>query len=488
MFQPALAQEVQKPAETEKAEETSVSIKDVTVSGTTHEILIKETETAEKDNKLYVSVYKHKDNIALDDGKGNVCYLKEQKRAEYDYDAKGEKQVVVDLSSLSVTTNWFIAVKGDVNSKPLVFQLGVRATRLAASIDYTEPDDPKLVLTNLTNASNKTNFTNIEFSTDNGIWHRYHKKTIIDVQNPENNVEKTDLTIFQKFGATLKVRAIAFDGSIATFASLDVTLDKVNRLKCYPISAGCATNAVKVKIAKLATGPRVSVNYAKNTISIPKTAEYRTKVGEEFENKLVKASTKKTVVVPIAAFKLSDAATIDVRIAAKVNTKDVTKSKSASHITEVAIPKIEELSVKLAANGEEEAADIDKDNFKTADLEKITANGKVTFKYGTKSGIATLTSADTDSVYEVYVTRESTVGVVSDKIVTPASTVKGVKKLTAAKALKLTKLKDGDKIFIRKAGNAKNKVFASEFAAFGTVKFPTATATPMLTALASTGA
>lgn len=168
-----------KAAETEKAEETSVSIKDVTVSGTTQEILIKETETAEKDNKLYVSVYKHKDNIALDDGKGNVCYLKEQKRAEYDYDAKGEKQVVVDISSLSVTTNWFIAVKGDVNSKPLVFQLGVRATRLAASIDYTEPDDPKLVLTNLTNASNKTNFTNIEFSTDNGIWHRYHKKTLL---------------------------------------------------------------------------------------------------------------------------------------------------------------------------------------------------------------------------------------------------------------------------------------------------------------------
>lgn len=90
-----------KAAETEKAEETSVSIKDVTVSGTTQEILIKETETAEKDNKLYVSVYKHKDNIALDDGKGNVCYLKEQKRAEYDYDAKGEKQVVVDISSLS---------------------------------------------------------------------------------------------------------------------------------------------------------------------------------------------------------------------------------------------------------------------------------------------------------------------------------------------------------------------------------------------------
>ena len=47
-----------KAAETEKAEETSVSIKDVTVSGTTQEILIKETETAEKDNKLFLMMAK----------------------------------------------------------------------------------------------------------------------------------------------------------------------------------------------------------------------------------------------------------------------------------------------------------------------------------------------------------------------------------------------------------------------------------------------
>lgn len=466
-------------------------VEGITVDYASQEILIgKSSDIAKKNNKLYVTVCEYKDDVDVKEG-GKVEYYKIKKK-QVEYDVKDEEQIAIDMSSLPTGKSWSFYIKGDVDTKAVMLNTYSATDRISASIDYTKPDDPRLVLKDLRRvdgAEVKEGY--IEYAVGNSNkWNRYFSKniTITDTDEQENIGEKTDLTGFQKFGATLRTRIRASSHILVKEVSsdTDVTFDRVTSVKCsrYEVEGSGATKEVKVKIAKLATGPRVSVNYAKNTISIPKTAEYRTKVGEEFDNKLVKASTKKAVVVPISDFQLSDAATIDVRTMAKVNTKDVTKSKPSSHITEVAIPKIEELSVKLAADGEGEAADIDKDNFGTADLEKITANGKVTFKYGTKSGTATLTSTDTDNVYEVYVTGDTTVGVVGDKLVTPVSTVKGIKKLTTAKALKLTKLKDGDKIFIRKAGNAKNKVFASEFAAFGTVKFPTATPAPTV----STGA
>ena len=95
-----------------------------------------------------------------------------------------------------------------------------------------------------------------------------------------------------------------------------------------------------------------------------------------------------------------------------------------------------------------------------------------------------MTNADTENAYDVYVTTDSTVGFAGaeNAYVAPASTVTGAKKLAAGKTLKLTKLKDGDKIFIRVAGNAKKKTFASEYGAFGTVKLPVATPAPTATA------
>ena len=95
-----------------------------------------------------------------------------------------------------------------------------------------------------------------------------------------------------------------------------------------------------------------------------------------------------------------------------------------------------------------------------------------------------MTNADTENAYDVYVTTDSTVGFagVENAYVAPASTVTGAKKLAAGRTLKLTKLKDGDKIFIRVAGNAKKKTFASEYGAFGTVSLPKATPAPTATA------
>lgn len=435
-------------------------------------IVVKE-DANKADKKLYVGIGTYSAKASTD--------VKVKKWIEYDNDMTNG--VTIDTSSLAVTKTQYVVIKGDVNTKEVAIQLAATPAKLAASIDYTDPAAPALSLKDITKGkSSATPVENVEFSVANGsAYTKYTAKT--------EKTAGTDLTKYQKLGATLKVRQAASTDiakldkadSTGNFKEVDIKLNG-EAAKAYAATGTFASKELKVKVAKLASGPKVTVNYTKNTVSIPKTAEYRTAVGV-FATDLVNGATKNTVVVPLAEFKQNAAFTLDIRTAAKVNDKDKTKSKSASSITEVVVPASTKCVSKVA--GASADTEIDKTNFGKADLEKVTANGKVTLKYtGVGKTTATLTNADTENAYDVYVTTDSTVGFVGaeNAYVAPASTVTGAKKLAAGRTLKLTKLKDGDKIFIRVAGNAKKKTFASEYGAFGTVSLPKATPAPTATA------
>ena len=452
---------------------TAIDIAKIAINYGEQNIVVKEAASDTVDKKLYVGIGTYSAKTPTD--------VKVKKWIEYDNDTTNG--VTIDTSSLAVTKTQYVVIKGDKNTKEVAIQLAATPSKLAASIDYTDPAAPALLLKDITKGkSSATPVENVEFSVANGT---YAAKT--------DSAAGTDLTKYQKLGATLKVRQAA-STDIAKLDKTDSTGNckevdiKLNgeAAKAYSATGTFASKELKVKVAKLASGPKITVNYTKNTVSIPKTAQYRTAVSENFVNTLVADASKNTVVVPLSKFEQTKAFTLDVRTAAKVNDKDKTKSKSASNITEVVVPQIATCESKVT--GESASTAIDKDSFKSADLEKVTANGKVTFKYtGVGKTTATLTNADTENAYDVYVTTDSTVGFAgaSDAYVAPASTVTGAKKLAAGKTLKLTKLKDGDKIFIRVAGNAKKKTFASEYGAFGTVSLPKATPAP--TATTATG-
>lgn len=455
---------------------TSIDIAKIAINYSKQNIVVNEGADG-KDTKLYVGIGTYSAKASTD--------VKVKKWIEYDNDTTNG--VTIDTSSLAVTKTQYVVIKGDVNTKEVAIQLAATPAKLAASIDYTDPAAPALSLKDITKGkSSATPVENVEFSVANGsAYTTYAAKT--------DSAAGTDLTKYQKLGATLKVRQAAstdiakLDKTASTGNCKEVDI-KLNgeAAKAYSATGTFASKELKVKVAKLASGPKITVNYTKNTVSIPKTAQYRTAVSENFVNTLVADASKNTVVVPLSKFEQTMAFTLDVRTAAKVNDKDKTKSKSASNITEVVVPQIATCESKVT--GESASTAIDKDSFKSADLEKVTANGKVTFKYtGVGKTTATLTNADTENAYDVYVTTDSTVGFAgaSDAYVAPASTVTGAKKLAAGKTLKLTKLKDGDKIFIRVAGNAKKKTFASEYGAFGTVSLPKATPAP--TATTATG-
>ena len=455
---------------------TSIDIAKIAINYSKQNIVVNEGDDG-KDTKLYVGIGTYSAKASTD--------VKVKKWIEYDNDTTNG--VTIDTSSLAVTKTQYVVIKGDVNTKEVAIQLAATPAKLAASIDYTDPAAPALSLKDITKGkSSATPVENVEFSVANGSAYTTYAAKI-------DSAAGTDLTKYQKLGATLKVRQAA-STDIAKLDKTDGTRNckevdiKLNgeAAKAYSATGTFASKELKVKVAKLASGPKITVNYTKNTVSIPKTAQYRTAVSENFVNTLVADASKNTVVVPLSKFEQTKAFTLDVRTAAKVNDKDKTKSKSASNITEVVVPQIATCESKVT--GESASTAIDKDSFKSADLEKVTANGKVTFKYtGVGKTTATLTNADTENAYDVYVTTDSTVGFAgaNDAYVAPASTVTGAKKLAAGKTLKLTKLKDGDKIFIRVAGNAKKKTFASEYGAFGTVSLPKATPAP--TATTATG-
>lgn len=453
---------------------TAIDIAKIAINYGEQNIVVKE-DAAKADKKLYVGIGTYSAKASTD--------VKVKKWIEYDNDTTNG--VTIDTSSLAVTKTQYVVIKGDVNTKEVAIQLAATPAKLAASIDYTDPAAPALSLKDITKGkSSATPVENVEFSVANGsAYTKYTAKT--------EKTAGTDLTKYQKLGATLKVRQAA-STDIAKLDKADSTANcrevdiKLNgeAAKAYAATGTFASKELKVKVAKLASGPKVTVNYTKNTVSIPKTAEYRTAVGV-FATDLVNGATKNTVVVPLAEFKKNAAFTLDIRTAAKVNDKDKTKSKSASNITEVVVPASTKCVSKVAGASADTDAEIDKINFGKADLEKVTANGKVTLKYtGVGKTTATLTNADTENAYDVYVTTDSTVGFAGaeNAYVAPASTVTGAKKLAAGRTLKLTKLKDGDKIFIRVAGNAKKKTFASEYGAFGTVSLPKATPAPTATA------
>lgn len=470
---------------------TAIDIAKIAINYGKQNIVVKE-DAKNADTKLYVGIGTYNAKTSTD--------VKVKKWIEYDNDTTNG--VTIDTSSLAVTKKQYVVIKGDKNTKEVAIQLAATPSKLAASIDYTDPADPQLVLKDITaGKASATAVTNVQFATVYASsFTDYTATTTVNSEQKPTKKPGTDLTKYQKLGATLKVRQaatadlaslITTDGETKNTTKVNINLNGV-ATEAYAPTGTFASKELKVKVAKLASGPKITVNYTKNTVSIPKTAQYRTAVSEDFVNTLVANASKNTVLVPLSAFKQTGAFTLDVRTAAKANAKDATKSKSASNITEVVVPAIPTLASKVAQD-KGEPKDIDKENFGTADLEKVTANGKVTLKYtGVGKSTATLTNTDSANAYDVYVTTDSTVGFVktqedgeeaaTDKYKAPASTVSGAKKLAAGRTLTLKNLGDGDKIFIRVAGNAKKKTFASEYGAFGTVSLPKATAAPTATA------
>ena len=279
---------------------TSIDIAKIAINYSKQNIVVKE-DAKNADTKLYVGIGTYSAKASTD--------VKVKKWIEYDNDTING--VTIDTSSLAVTKKQYVVIKGDKNTKEVAIQLAATPSKLAASIDYTDPADPQLVLKDITaGKASATAVTNVQFATVYASsFTDYTATTTVNSEQKPTKKPGTDLTKYQKLGATLKVRQaatadlaslITTDGETKNTTKVNINLNGV-ATEAYAPTGTFASKELKVKVAKLASGPKITVNYTKNTVSIPKTAEYRTTVGT-FANTLVANASKNTVLVPLSAF------------------------------------------------------------------------------------------------------------------------------------------------------------------------------------------
>jgi hypothetical protein len=226
---------------------------------------------------------------------------------------------------------------------------------------------------------------------------------------------------------------------------------------------------IKVSVPKKASAPKVTVDYVKRQYTLPKGAQYRVFGGTDAAWKTPSDTTRTYVLTldELAGLDATLSGTLEVRIAG-------TAAKAASKVAQFPLEKPEEISVCTSEEGVKQAQIPDSDilnNGIGADWNDSPVIVGYISNEKTKAfqGICFFNSSA--EVYGVYVSKD---GKVPDDSTTP--TVKVAAKTAnstkdAETKLFTSKVSNGDKIYIRKQGDAGKKAWSSSYVCLGTVKY-----------------
>lgn len=312
-----------------------------------------------------------------------------------------------------------------------------------------------------------------------------------------------DFSLYQEEGATLFVRKKGVKETAFPNSQADgtYTFGKNEKLQAYETTSSLPGKEAKLAIKARAKGPSVSGDYTKGTIKLPKNAEYRlcsSAALESADNTTKKynevGSAAKTMTIAEITNGKSSVITaavtefdVEVRTAA-----DTTKKKAASkwsRLTVTVPKKLSEGSSSLLTK---------KDTWDTNKPNGVVPTQDATeHKNGENAGIkgaVVKEGSGTTSVLAVdYVTKgkldatkfftanavqiknngEKTYEIVTtaNKDTAPAADAKATK-LAPGKTITLTKVADGAGVYIRVAGDKKNKVWVGEYDLMGIVDYP----------------
>lgn len=446
-----------------------IDIKDVTVDTYNQTLTVNVEEGKAKEVHIGVGTFNKKGTVkvsAWDVYEAGEYY-------NYDYDEDGFGVYGIDLSKLNSTKDSYIAVKTD-KSDPVYIKVPAAVKGQTAKYN---PGNNHLDITKIkqgTSSDIKPETLDWEYRTSYGSW-KYFSPYYTDGKGTVHQDE-----IFQEFqqqGASLYVRTSATDGgyfdetekkhyNMKPLGTVKDANDKGSDPVEYPLyeSGSLPGKESKVSIKKQANGPAVGVDYAKNTVKLAKDVEFRMILGSDyFSTELtgVKADAKVDVEKFFEATTSSSIAKAEADAATsgvlEVRKKaDAAKKKSASKWTIVKIDKPLEMAIKAA-----DAKNIGNDNGIVTTNSAVSftvTGGSVSVKYiykgsGDKakySDKVEITNSDSKLDYQVVI--KSSVPASTDK----AATVK------KGKSAKVT-AKKGDTIYIRVAGDKKEKRFAGKY-------------------------
>ena len=356
----------------------------------------------------------------------------------------GNANITIDLSSLNRAKDNYIQLKGDKNAEPLTIKIPAINSKVAAVFDAV---NAKVTINDITDRKNPVAITTgtVEYRTQYSGWTTY-------------TAGSTKLDMYQDKGATLNFRLAASAKALVSTAKVDTT--SIPGESVYSLTGTFPGKELKVAVAKRANGPKVTADYVNVLFSLPAKTEYRF-------NKASQLGTWTMAENPDKAAKLTDIesnltvdGTLEVRIAAAGN-------RTASKATKLAFAKQDTLTAPSYKSGKATVTAVDK--IKANEITKNTLGADYSVAYSSKTVKKVTTNYvditnNTDSTYQVIVANAE----VYPTTTLPVGSARATATLAANKTVSV-KVTDGQLVFIRKTGNAKQAIWATPYVALGKV-------------------
>lgn len=372
----------------------------------------------------------------------------------YDNTAGG---VTIDLSTLNRAKDNYIQVKGDQTADPVTIKIPAILSKVSASYDAMTG---QVIMNDITDKKNPVPIQNktFEYRVANSGWKTY---------------AGDDFTYYQVRGVSMYFRIVA-DAKAALQASALATLPDIfdmddQQVRAYVV--GCFPGKeVKIRIAKKASAPKVTVDYARHQFKLPKNTEYRvTSGGKQGAWTAADATAVKYLNLSEIAGQIgkNTSASLEVRVKA-VSNKPASKASRVDFEMPPAAPVVHTRNANSASDI------VNKDIYDNAvgtDPEDPLLTTGYRYRQYTKVFQGVCLFNLTTEKYEVYISRDGKAPEASSLIISVKPQIASKVGSEIETLLPATKVKNGDRIYIRKKADTKNRVFSSYFAGLGTVDF-----------------
>lgn len=363
--------------------------------------------------------------------------------AQWDtYETPATGKAVIDLSHLNVKKDTYVMIKGNNLSTPIMVhfvpsQSGVKLTYDAIADQVSFADSKK----------NPIEGTTFQYRSASGTWAAY-------------DASKIKLAGYAQQGATVYFR----ETPTATAAKIATTAEDVGGYNTYTVGHFAGAES-KVKITKLANGPKVTVDYNKHTFTIPVGTEYRYDYATTWTPVQLNETGKKALPVSLAK---TAAGTFEARVAV-----NETKKKAASKYTKVEytdVPDISAMYVKKVS-GKDTNTELTDATVGVQDIPTVFVGKSkdVTFEYTSNAKTGALTGLKVSNN-----TEDKKIQVIAVKDYTKIADVAALdatKVLTTVAAGKTVNIAiknvSNKYVYVRYASDSKTKTWASYYECVG---------------------